>query len=141
MSTAEEAELIAELDRLLRAALAHDDPEEMRDPFLRSAGSLLDYGIDHLVDVYPVWMEIDDIFDHWPVDYGDETDTIAMREVRLAAEEWLALPKTEAEIGEYVKRWRTRQAHDDWPEPGGVWIAGNWGGGPPGRERDDSGLG
>ncbi|WP_156045518.1 hypothetical protein [Herbidospora cretacea] len=128
------AELVAELDRLLSAALTHDDPEPMRDPFLCAAGTLTEYGdVESAGGLYRIWMNIDDIFDGWPVDYGDETDAIAMREIRLAAGEWLATPKTEAGISAYVDRWEARQAPDDWPDPGGVWIAGGWGGGPRGN--------
>ncbi|TKK85853.1 hypothetical protein FDA94_23405 [Herbidospora galbida] len=127
------AELVAELDQFLTAALAHDDPEQMRDPFLSAAGTVTEYvDVGAAGGLYRVWMNIDDIFDAWPVDYGDETDAIAMREVRLAVEEWLATPKTEAGISAYVDRWEARQAPDDWPDPGGVWIAGGWGGGPRG---------
>ncbi|MFD0595616.1 hypothetical protein ACFQZ4_27585 [Catellatospora coxensis] len=52
--------------------------------------------------------ELDDILDRWPVDYGPQTETIALREFRRAAEEWLAMPRTEDGIRNYVHRWRTR---------------------------------
>jgi hypothetical protein len=72
---------------------------------------------EHLRDLstlYVIWAELDDILDGWPVDYGQNTETIAMCEFRRAAKEWLDIPRTEVGIRDYVDRWRTRLADGTW---------------------------
>jgi hypothetical protein len=65
----------------------------------------------HLEDVgalYVIWAEISDIVDHWPVDYGPDSETIAVRESRQAAQDWLDMPRTMAGLQDFVDRWRKR---------------------------------
>ncbi|WP_412739414.1 hypothetical protein [Krasilnikovia sp. MM14-A1259] len=45
-------------------------------------------------ELYRVWADLSGIVDGRPVDYGDESEVIAVRECRQAAQDWLAMPRT-----------------------------------------------
>ncbi|GAB3153397.1 hypothetical protein [Microbispora hainanensis] len=112
----------AKIDPLMRGVLVSGDVEQMRGLVLEAAWHCTEPPyFEHLWGVaglYRAWMEIDDILDGWPVDYGAGTDALAMREFRLAAQEWLDMPRTETGFRDYVRRWETRVAEDAWPAPG-----------------------
>ncbi|MCA2189548.1 hypothetical protein [Nonomuraea cavernae] len=114
------AGLATELDPLMRGVLVSED--------VRQAGDLLGEAMWHCMlsplryasHLYGIWAEIDDILDRWPLDYGPDTDVIALREFKRVAEEWLNMPQREAGIRDYVHQWKVRMAQDSWPAPGGV---------------------
>ncbi|WP_068923842.1 hypothetical protein [Planobispora rosea] len=118
------AGFVEKIDPLMRDVLVGEDAEQVRGFVREAAWNCTErpyferlWGVGEL---YRAWMEIDDILDGWPVDYGADTDALAMREFRLAAQEWLDMPRTEAGFQDYVHRWETRVAQDTWPAPGGV---------------------
>ncbi|MBG0831622.1 hypothetical protein HS041_28225 [Planomonospora sp. ID67723] len=115
---------MAELDPLMRGVLASEDVAQARN-FVHEVKwhcTESPYG-GHLWGaggVYCIWAEIDDILDGWPLDYGSDTDALALREFKRAAQEWLDMPRTEAGLQDYVHQWETRMAEDTWPAPGGI---------------------
>ncbi|MFI6928169.1 hypothetical protein ACIBIZ_50155 [Nonomuraea spiralis] len=116
------AGLAAELDPLMHCILASDD--------VRRAGDFVYDVTYHCLEsphgedlwpagsIYCIWMDIDDILDGWPVDYGPESEGLALREFKRAAQEWLDMPRTQAGLWDYVHRWRMRMAADTWPVSG-----------------------
>lgn len=97
----------AKIDPFMRGVLVSGDVEQMRGFVLEAAWNCTERPyFEHLWGVgglYRAWMEIDDILDGWPVDYGADTDALAMREFRLAAQEWLDMPRTETGFRAIVK--------------------------------------
>ncbi|MFE2531532.1 hypothetical protein [Streptomyces sp. NPDC059371] len=59
-------------------------------------------------ELYGVWGELSDIVDGYPVDYGPDAETIAVRESRQAAQDWLDMPHTTAGLQEYIEQWLDR---------------------------------
>ncbi|MFG2071255.1 hypothetical protein [Nonomuraea maritima] len=118
------AGLVAELDPLMRGILASDDVRQAGDVVYEVTYHCLEspYGEDLWPSgsIYCIWMEIDDILDGWPVDYGPDREALAMREWKRAAQEWLDMPRTQAGLRDYLHGWRMRMAADTWPAPGGV---------------------
>ncbi|MEU7942386.1 hypothetical protein [Microbispora bryophytorum] len=114
----------AKIDPSMQGVLVREDVEQIRGFVLEAAWNCTERPyFEHLWGVgglYRAWMEIDDILDGWPVDYGADTDALAVREFRLAAQEWLDMPRTETGFRDYVHRWERRVAEDTWPAPGGV---------------------
>ncbi|GAB2467746.1 hypothetical protein GCM10027187_39900 [Streptosporangium sandarakinum] len=114
----------AKIDPFMQGVLVSGDVEQIRGFVLEAAWNCTERPyFEHLWGVgglYRVWMGIDDIFDGWPVDHGADADALAMREFRLAAQEWLDMPRTETGFRHYVHRWERRVAEDTWPAPGGA---------------------
>lgn len=52
--------------------------------------------------LYQIWGELSDIVDGYPVDYGPDSDAIAARELRHAAQDWLGMPHTAVGLQDYV---------------------------------------
>ncbi|MDP9848124.1 hypothetical protein [Streptosporangium lutulentum] len=117
------AELAAELDPFMRGILASDDVGQAGDFVYDVMHHCMES--PHSEDLWPagsiycIWMDIDDIVDGWPVDYGTDSETLALREFKRAAQEWLDMARTQAGLQDYVHRWRMRMAADTWPAPGG----------------------
>lgn len=106
-----------------------DGLAELLDPYMRG---LLDGGEDphevvaalmwtmtesphweHLWGVgwlYRIWGDLADIIDGYPVHFGPDSEAIAIREFRHAAQNWLAMPRTPAGLENYIERQRTRLA-------------------------------
>jgi hypothetical protein len=105
-------ELAAEIDPLVQRILTAEDLPQVRDLVQEVRYHCLQPPyFEHMWgagEVYVIWGELDDILDRWPVDHGTDTETIAIREFRSAAKEWLDMPRTEAGIRDYTHRWRTR---------------------------------
>lgn len=113
--------LAAALDPFMRSILACDEVVQMAELASEVSWRFRDTSVDGAGYLYVVWMEIDDILDGYPASYGaEENERLALREWRLAARDWLDMPRTSAGLAEHVNRWRTRVAQHDWPEPGGV---------------------
>jgi hypothetical protein len=96
---------------VLAGADAGEDVQEVRGFILEAAWNCIQPRFEDLWgagELYRPWMEMDDILDGWPFDYGDDADALAMREFTLAAREWLDMPRTEAGFRTYVHRWVTR---------------------------------
>ncbi|WP_250030964.1 hypothetical protein [Paractinoplanes maris] len=60
--------------------------------------------------LYPIMADLSDIADHYPVDYGEDAEMIARREIGDAARDWLRLPRTAGGVKSYVDRWAERVA-------------------------------
>ncbi|GAA1023697.1 hypothetical protein Aple_090280 [Acrocarpospora pleiomorpha] len=121
------AGLTAELDPLMYGILASDDVKQagdfvddvtrhcMKSPYLEHLSSAS--------SIYCIWMDIDDILDGWPVEYGPDSKVLALREFKRAAQEWLDMPRTQAGLQDYLRgvHWRQRGAspgdHDDLRQP------------------------
>ncbi|MFI7537529.1 hypothetical protein [Streptosporangium sp. NPDC049376] len=114
----------AKIDPLMQSVLVSGDAEQMSGFVREAAWSCTERPyFEHLPEVgelYSAWMGIDDVLDGWPADYGTDIDALAMREFRLAAQEWLEMPLTETRFRHYMRRWGTWVAEDTWPPPGGV---------------------
>ncbi|MEO3771484.1 hypothetical protein [Micromonospora sp. B9E7] len=65
------------------------------------------WGVDWL---YRIWGDLSDIIDGYPVDLGPDSEAIAIREFRHAAQDWLRTPRTLAGLESYIERQRTRLA-------------------------------
>ncbi|MFU8876376.1 hypothetical protein, partial [Micromonospora sp. SL4-19] len=57
-----------------------------------------------------------DIVDGYPVDYGTDAETIAVRETRVAARDWLGIPRTVEGMEHYLQRWDAR-LEAPWQKP------------------------
>ncbi|MEV0811079.1 hypothetical protein [Micromonospora sp. NPDC050200] len=51
---------------------------------------------------------LSDIVEAYPVDYGANAETIAAREIRDAARDWLAMPRTVEGMERYLEQWDAR---------------------------------
>ncbi|SBT40728.1 hypothetical protein GA0070621_1038 [Micromonospora narathiwatensis] len=89
-----------------------DSGEDPVDVLLNLMGALIEPPLsEHLWCVgqlYGNFGWLSDIVDGYPVDYGANAETIAAREIRDAARDWLGIPRTVEGMEHYLKRWEAR---------------------------------
>lgn len=66
--------------------------------------------LGNIGELYPLYADLSDIVDGYPIDYDDGTEMIAEREIRDAAWDWLSIPRNTDGIRTYVDYWTARIA-------------------------------
>jgi hypothetical protein len=60
--------------------------------------------------LYRNWGALSDIVDGHPVNYGSDSEAIADRELKQAAQDWFDMPRTRAGLESYIQGWDERIA-------------------------------